>query len=305
MRNKTMSKSTALWASLVAALILDVGCGASMAPRELLDARDAYNKAQAGPASQFALAELETAKQSLKVAEAAFDDGEDQATRDLAYIAERQAQLANAAGEFQKANQDRAAALKAREDAREQFQRQTERKLSDAQRALEETARQKEEARKQAQMTGAELEAEKQRRLDAEKKAAAALASLEQLAKVKEEARGVVITLSGGVLFATGKHDLMPIARTKLDDVAKALQDQGYKKITVEGHTDSRGSDSVNLELSRLRAEAVRSHLVSRGIKSDLISAVGIGEARPVASNDSAEGRANNRRVEIVVEPER
>lgn len=300
-----MSKSTASWASLISTLALTIGCGAGMAPRELLDARDAYNKAQAGPASQFALAELETAKQSLKEAEAAFEDGEEQSTRDLAYVAERKAQLANASGEFHKANQDREAAVKAREDAREQFQRATERKLSDAQRALEETARQKDEARKKAQMTEAELEAEKQRRLDAEKKAAAALASLEQLAKVKEEARGVVITLSGGVLFATGEHELMAIAKSKLDEVAKALQDQGYKKITVEGHTDSRGSDDRNLELSRLRAEAVRTHLVSRGIKSDLISAVGIGEARPVASNDTAEGRANNRRVEIVVEPDR
>ncbi len=305
MRQITMSKSTASWASLITALILNVGCGADMAPRELLDARDAYNKAQAGPASQFALAELETAKQSLQQAEGAFEDGEDQSTRDLAYVAERKAQLAHASGEFHKANQDRELAIKSREDAREQFQRTTERKLSDAQKALEETARQKEEARKQAQMTGAQLEAEKQRRMEAEKKAAAALASLEQLAKVKEEARGVVITLSGGVLFTTGQHELMAIARSKLDEVAKALQDQGYKKITVEGHTDSRGSDSGNLELSRLRAEAVRTHLVSRGIKTDLISAVGIGEARPVASNDTAEGRANNRRVEIVVEPDR
>lgn len=305
MRNITMSKSTASWTSLLSALILSIGCGADMAPRELLDARDAYNKAQAGPASQFALAELETAKQSLKAAEAAFEDGEEQDTRDLAYIAERKAQLAHASGEFHKANQDREAAIKAREEAREGYHRLTERKLSDAQKALEETARQKEEARKQAQLTGAELEAEKQRRLEAEKKAAAALASLEQLAKVKEEARGVVITLSGGVLFATGQSELMSIARTKLDDVAKALQDQGYKKITVEGHTDSRGSDSVNMELSRLRAEAVRTHLVSRGIKPELITAVGVGETRPVASNDTAEGRANNRRVEIVVEPDR
>src|SRR5690606_32467746 len=101
------------------------------------------------------------------------------------------------------------------------YQKITERKLSNAQRALEETARQKEEARKQAQMTEAELAAEKQRRLDAEKKAAAALASLEQLAKVKEEARGVVITLSGGVLFEKGASTLMSMAMTKLDEVAR------------------------------------------------------------------------------------
>src|SRR5690606_3862877 len=289
----------------LAAALMTSACGADMAPRELLDARDAYNKAQAGPASQFALAELETAKQSLQEAESAFQEGDEQMTRDLAYIAERKAQLAHASGDFHQANEDRQAAIRAREEARELYQRDTEKKLTAAQRALEETARQKEEARKQAQMTGAELEAEKQRRLAAEKKAAAALASLEQLAKVKEEARGVVITLSGGVLFATGQHQLMPIAMSKLDEVAKALQDQGYKKIIVEGHTDSRGSDSRNMELSRLRAEAVRSHLVSRGVETDKITAVGIGETRPVAQNSTAEGRANNRRVEIIVEPDR
>lgn len=303
--SRTLKLSEGTTVGFCAALLLATACGGDMAPRELLDARDAYNKAQAGTASQFALAELETAKQALQKAETAFEDGEEQETKDLAYLAERKSQLAHAAGDFHKANEDRQAALKAREDARESYQKMTERKLSNAQRALEETARQKEEARKQAQMTEAELAAEKQRRLDAEKKAAAALASLEQLAKVKEEARGMVITLSGGVLFETGASTLMSMAMTKLDDVARALKDQGYKKITVEGHTDSRGSDSVNLELSRMRAEAVRSHLVSRGIESDKISAVGIGEARPVASNNTTEGRANNRRVEIIVEPDR
>lgn len=303
MRHTSMRSKASLIA--LASLLMNLACGADMAPRELLDARDAYNKAQAGPASQFALAELETAKQSLQEAETAFQESEDQMTRDLAYIAERKAQLAHASGEFHQANQDRQAAIKAREDARETYQRATEKKLTAAERALEETARQKEEARKQAQMTEAELEEEKQRRLAAEKKAAAALASLEQLAKVKEEARGVVITLSGGVLFATGQHQLMPIAMSKLDEVAKALQDQGYKKIVVEGHTDSRGSDSRNMELSRLRAEAVRSHLVSRGVETDKITAVGIGETRPVAQNTTPEGRANNRRVEIIVEPDR
>lgn len=223
-----INKGTAL--GFCSALLLTTACGGDLAPRELLDARDAYNKAQAGPASQFALAELETAKQALQEAETAFEDDEEQETKDLSYLAERKAQLAHAAGDFHKANEDRQAALKAREDARESYQKITERKLSNAQRALEETARQKEEARKQAQMTEAELAAEKQRRLDAEKKAAAALASLEQLAKVKEEARGVVITLSGGVLFETGASTLMSMAMTKLDDVARALKDQGLQE---------------------------------------------------------------------------
>jgi outer membrane protein OmpA-like peptidoglycan-associated protein len=275
-----------------------VGCGAAMAPRELLDAREAYSRAKAGPAASLALAELETAKQALQEAESAFNAGEEDETKDLAYIAERRSQLANAAGELEKANRDRAEALKSRQQAQDKYQKQTEEKLSAAQRALEEKARQN-------QMTAAELEEEKARRLAAEKKAAAALASLEQLAKVKEEARGVVITLSGSVLFATGKWELLPIARSKLDEVAKALIDQGYKSIVVEGHTDSVGGDAQNTDLSQRRADSVRVHLVTQGITAGKISSVGLGESRPIADNSSPDGRANNRRVEIIVQPER
>ena len=112
-----------------------------------------------------------------------------------------------------------------------------------------------------------------------------------------------MFTLSGSVLFATGKYLLLPIAKTKLDDVAKALLDQSFKSIVVEGHTDSQGSASKNETLSQQRAETVRSHLVSRGIPADKISAVGLGSSRPVADNATADGRANNRRVEIVVQP--
>jgi len=122
---------------------------------------------------------------------------------------------------------------------------------------------------------------------------------------VKEEARGVVITLSGSVLFATGKYELLAIAMNKLDEVAKALNDQGYKSIVVEGHTDAMGGDAQNTELSQRRADSVRAHLVTRGITSAKISSVGLGESRPIADNNSPEGRANNRRVEIVVQPER
>jgi outer membrane protein OmpA-like peptidoglycan-associated protein len=129
------------------------------------------------------------------------------------------------------------------------------------------------------------------------------MASLQEIAKVKEEARGMVITLSGAVLFATGKYELLPIARSKLDEVAKAVGDQGYKSILVEGHTDSVGKASDNDTLSLKRAESVRTYLISRGIPSDKIRASGLGSSRSVADNSTPDGRANNRRVEIVVEP--
>jgi outer membrane protein OmpA-like peptidoglycan-associated protein len=276
---------------------LNTACGSALAPRELLDARDAYEKAKHGVAGQYALAQLESAKQSLQAAESAFSDGDEEETVNLAYVAERKAQLAEAAGEMEKASRERAAAIKERETAQEEYRKRTQAELSAKDKALE-------ESRRAGQSASAELDAERQKRLAAEKRAAAALASLDELAKVKEDSRGVVITLSGSVLFATGKSDLLPIAREKLNEVAKALKDQGFKRLVVEGYTDSRGGVDSNMALSQRRADAVRSHLVSQGIQADLVTAVGKGEANPVADNQTAEGRANNRRVEIIVTPE-
>lgn len=114
----------------------------------------------------------------------------------------------------------------------------------------------------------------------------------------------MVITLSGGVLFASAKWDLLPAAQTKLNDVANALtKEDPVSKMVVEGHTDSQGSASYNQDLSQHRAQAVRDYLVTRGIASDRITAEGFGPTRSIADNSSPEGRANNRRVEIVVRP--
>ena len=91
--------------------------------------------------------------------------------------------------------------------------------------------------------------------------------------------------------------------RPVLDAVALALKDQEDHKMVVEGHTDSQGTESSNLDLSQRRAQSVRDYLVSRGVPGDKITAIGIGQGRPVASNSSADGRAANRRVEIIVQP--
>jgi outer membrane protein OmpA-like peptidoglycan-associated protein len=113
----------------------------------------------------------------------------------------------------------------------------------------------------------------------------------------------MVITLSGSVLFASAKSDVLPDAYTKLADVAKALSEQDSDaKILVEGYTDSQGGASYNLELSQRRADSVRSFLVSHGIASDRVTAQGFGLTSPIADNGTPEGRADNRRVEIVVQ---
>jgi outer membrane protein OmpA-like peptidoglycan-associated protein len=112
----------------------------------------------------------------------------------------------------------------------------------------------------------------------------------------------MVITLSGGVLFVTNKSDLLPGAQVKLGQVADALGTQDTEsKIVVNGYTDSQGTAAYNQDLSQRRAQSVRDYLVTKGIASDRITAVGFGLNNPVADNATAEGRANNRRVEIVV----
>jgi outer membrane protein OmpA-like peptidoglycan-associated protein len=124
----------------------------------------------------------------------------------------------------------------------------------------------------------------------------------EALAKLaaKEDARGMVITLSGSVLFRSHDASLLPAAQTRLNQVADALIAKG-QTVVIEGYTDSRGSQSRNMDLSQQRADSVRSYLVSRGFAASKIAAKGMGPDRPVAENTSSEGRANNRRVEIVI----
>ena len=114
----------------------------------------------------------------------------------------------------------------------------------------------------------------------------------------------MVITLSGSVLFVSAKADVLPDARVKLDSVAKALLEQDPSaSILVEGYTDSQGGAAFNQELSQRRADSVRTYLVSRGLPPERVTAQGFGLASPIADNASPEGRANNRRVEIVVKP--
>jgi outer membrane protein OmpA-like peptidoglycan-associated protein len=99
------------------------------------------------------------------------------------------------------------------------------------------------------------------------------------------------------------KSVVQPAMRSRLSEIARALSAAGGgASILIEGHTDSDGSNEYNLELSRLRAEAVRSALVAGGLSPNRIETQGYGETRPIASNSSATGKAQNRRVEIVVQ---
>lgn len=274
---------------IIACAGLLVGCAASAPPAELINARQAYQRASAGQAAQLVPAELHKAQAALAIAEKSFqDDPKSFRTRDLAYVADRKAKMAEALATTAAGNAATAKANKDLQATQSEIVKNTKEDLAASERS--------------GALKAEQLAAAEKARLDADKRAADAQEALAKLAAVKEEERGLVITLSGSVLFASGKSALLPAAQTRLTQVADALLATKERRLTVEGHTDSQGSSSFNQGLSQQRADAVRSYIISRGYPGDLIRAQGIGEDRPVADNTSAEGRANNRRVEIIID---
>lgn len=267
-------------------------------PAELVDARTAYQRAAEGPSKQYTPAELHVAKNSLLVAERSFRDREDTwLIRSQAYIAMRKAQLAESLARTQMYQLGLKAAELQQEVLKDQEAQQTKAELEAATQALAAT-----EAT--VALTEQQLAEEKRRREEAERRAEMAAKDLARIAAVKQDDRGTVVTLSGSVLFASGKHQLLPTAQAKLTQVAQALL-AGDPEATfvVEGHTDSQGKAEDNQTLSLNRANAVREYLVQHEIAADRITAMGFGEDRAIADNSTAEGRANNRRVEIVIKP--
>ena len=103
----------------------------------------------------------------------------------------------------------------------------------------------------------------------------------------------------GGVVFDTGKSNIKPAFYAELDAIATTLKNNPAVKVEIEGHTDSVGRAAYNMKLSEKRAKAVMDYLVQKGIDPSRLSAKGFGITRPIASNDTPEGRARNRRVEL------
>jgi outer membrane protein OmpA-like peptidoglycan-associated protein len=268
-----------------------VACASGIPPQDLVTARSNYERASKGPAKELDPADIHAAREQLDVAEAAFvKDGDTQATRDQSYVAARKAEFAEVRARTIQANMNKDNVVGAMH--------------ADERNAVALTSAELGRSKAELAAQAVALQDEKTRREDAEKRAAQAAADLAKFATVKQEPRGMVITLSGSVLFASAKWDLLPAAQMKLNDVANALTKEDPKsKIVVEGHTDSQGAASYNQDLSQHRAQAVRDYLVTRGIASDRITAQGFGPTRSIADNASPEGRADNRRVEIIVQP--
>jgi outer membrane protein OmpA-like peptidoglycan-associated protein len=223
-------------------------------------------------AAQAASRELEAARNELSQADAALEQGKSQEeVNHLAYLAARHAEIGQA----------RIAEARARQQI---AQGEAERNRT----LLEARTREAEAAKREAV----------QARSSAESMA-------QQLAMLQAEQtqRGMVMTLSD-VLFDTGAATLKPGADLAIDRIADFLQQNPQTRIIIEGHTDSQGSETYNEELSQRRGRAVSEALASRGISGERVQVRGRGEAYPVASNTTAAGRQQNRRVEIIFSDE-
>jgi outer membrane protein OmpA-like peptidoglycan-associated protein len=186
--------------------------------------------------------------------------------------------------EAERARQEREAALQAE---------------AEAARAAELAEEEAEQARRLAETRASEAEFARREAELASQQISSLTRQLENL-QLRQTESGVVVTL-GDVLFASGETVLLDSALSSLEEVVDLLQTEPDKKIRVEGHTDSRGAAETNLELSQKRAEAVREALVGLGVAEDRITALGMGEDFPIASNEDEAGRAQNRRVDVIL----
>jgi outer membrane protein OmpA-like peptidoglycan-associated protein len=262
-----MQKNRYFPLSLIAVAIIS-GCS-SMPNQSLTEAHSSYNNARTNPEiTNLAPLELKDASDTLNKADYAFSEDEDAETvNHLAYIATQQVGIAQETAKRKKAE----AAVTA--SAAKRTQVQLDARTAEADSANANVARDQ-----------------------------VLIAQLKALNAQKTE-RGMVITL-GDVLFSTNKAQLKSGGMRNVQKLAEFLTQYPQYKVSVEGHTDSQGSDEHNQELSERRADAVQAALLDMMITSDRITTRGYGEGFPVASNDNAGGRQLNRRVEIILSDE-
>jgi outer membrane protein OmpA-like peptidoglycan-associated protein len=266
-------------------------CVTTPQPNAALEsAHAAVRAAEADPyVSKYAALDLEAAKTDLAAADDAALHHRDAAVEHSAYMAAQNARLARMHAAA-KADDARVAAGQAERDqimldARNREVQSAHMATNEAKMVANEALNQRDQAADQAAR--------------AREEAARLQAEVDQL-KATPTPRGLVMTL-GDVLFDTGRSELNPGASRKLDQLAQFLSEHKERRVQIDGFTDSVGTESYNEELSRRRADAVKSALTTRGIDSSRISTQGYGKAYPVANNSDSGGRQLNRRVEVVI----
>jgi outer membrane protein OmpA-like peptidoglycan-associated protein len=294
----TMKSSASVVIGALAVVAAGACGGERLPPKSLSDARDEFHRAKTGVAMQLDPTDVHEADLALQRANDAWaNDPDDPNTEDLAIIAQRKAQIAEAEAQAMKSQRDA-------DDSKRQLQDLMSTQLQSARGQLTQTKQQLNQTQ-QALEDEQKAAAEQKKKLDdLEARLKDARDTIAKIAAVKDDDRGMVITLQGEVLFSTGTWDLKRGAMAKLDQIADALRGK-EQPMVVYGHTDNVGSHEMNMDLSQKRANSVREYLIGRGIPQDLITAEGKGPDVPVSDNGSVEGRASNRRVEIVVQPKK
>ena len=258
-------------------------------PHDLVQARYALAIAEGADADRLVPQEFEKARALLSQAEAAQTGDSASARRDVPRLARSAVQSAEDA----RRRAVDALAQERKAEAADSARREAEsRAAAAATVAAEEAARREAQAAEQGARTASE----------AERAAARAdlVARLNRVLPTRETDRGIVAEIAG-VQFATGKAALNKDAQVALARFAGIVGVYRSMKLRVEGHTDSTGSDELNRRLSYDRAITVRDYLITQGVEASTIDVEGLGPSRPVATNDTSEGRARNRRVEIIL----
>ena len=277
-------------------------------PLDLLEARNAVRIAKDAGAGQYAPSELQKAQDLLNQAEDYYRRKQGggpigTVAREATQTAEEARVMSIKREQDTQVEQERKAAAdqtaQAQADAQAQqaaaAQAQAQAQQSQAQAAQAEQARQQAElARQQATQQAEQAESDKAQMR------ARMLRQLNQVLETRDTARGLIVNMPD-VLFDTGKADLKPSARERLAKVAGILIAYPDIHVEIDGYTDSTGSLEFNERLSQQRADSVRSYLSSQGVNSSAITTQGFGPSQPIASNDTASGRQQNRRVELVV----
>jgi outer membrane protein OmpA-like peptidoglycan-associated protein len=270
-------------------------------PLDLLEARNALRIAKDSGADQYAASELQKAQDLLNQAEDYYR--RKQGSGPIGTVAREATQTAEEA---------RVMSIKREQDAQVEQDRkaaadQTAQAQADAQQQqaaaaqAQAQAAQAEQARQQAAQQAQQAEQGRQQaESDKAQMRARMLQQLNQVLATKDTARGLIVNMPD-VLFDTGKADLKSTARERLAKVAGILIAYPDIHVEIDGYTDSTGSLELNERLSQQRAESVRSYLSGQGVASSAITTQGFGPSQPIASNDTASGRQQNRRVELVV----
>ena len=284
--------------SLIAVAVLAACASAPTSTSPLEQARASYVKAQTNPnVVQLAPDELVQAGNALAKADAAQKAGESSdRVHQLSYLASQRVGVANETARQKTSEKAAAAAVAEREKIR--LEARTA-EADAAQRAAAASKLDSEASQRQADASQRQSESSQRQASDADARAVALETQLKELNAKKTE-RGLVVTL-GDVLFDTGKSELKAGGMRNVQKLAGVLKEYPQRNVMIEGFTDSTGNSALNQSLSDRRAAAVRAALQETGVSADRISGRGYGQAYPVASNATAEGRQLNRRVEIVV----